>query len=134
MRMRMDQRPWVCGAVLGLAMCVAGCATQPPLHVTAGEVKQPVALEKGQDLYVSLKSNRSTGYSWQWAEKPDARVTLLGDPAYEQSTDMPGAGGVETFHFRAKSVGTQQLRFLYRRPWEKGEHPIDVQVVPIIVQ
>ncbi|MEO8603717.1 MAG: protease inhibitor I42 family protein [bacterium] len=123
------------GLSLGLATALSGCTVQPPLRVSAADAKQPVNLEKGQELYVALQANRTTGYEWQWTEKPGALVTLLAEPAYEPapSDGKVGSGGTQTFWFRAQSRGTQKLRFLYRRPSNATERPIDVQAFEIVV-
>ena len=130
---------------LGLvAAALSGCAARPPLRVTAADVKAPITLQNGQDLYVSLQSNRTTGYGWEWVAKPDALVTLMGEPTYAASAapapgvpaasgGLVGVGGSETFWFRAKAKGKQKLRFLYRRP-QTDERPIDVRVLELVVQ
>ena len=123
-------------AVVVLAALAGGCAVQPPRRVTVADANHPIALEKGQDLYVSLMATPSTGYTWQWPEKPDAILTLMAEPTYEPgaSSGMVGAGGMQTFWFRAKSIGDQKLRLLYRRPWEKASRPVDVQVFEVQVR
>jgi inhibitor of cysteine peptidase len=122
---------------LAAVALTGGCAALPPVRVTAADAKRPIELQKGQDLYVALASNPTTGYSWTWPAKPDAILELRGEPTYEAAPAggaVVGKGGTQTFWFRAIDRGSQKLRLLYERPFEKGVKPIDVQVFDVRVQ
>lgn len=126
----------VIGLVALLAVLCAGCAVQPPLRVTAAEMKAPITLEKGQELYIALASNPSTGYRWQWHKPPEPIFELVEDPWYSATaTDGSiGKGGTQTFWFRAIEKGSQKIRLSYKRPWQKGGRPMDVAIFDVTVR
>jgi inhibitor of cysteine peptidase len=124
------------GLVALLAVLGSGCATLPPVRVTAAQMKKPVTLDKGQDLYIALASNPTTGYQWSWHEPANSIVKLMEEPSYSATpTDgSVGKGGTQTFWFRATDEGSQKIRLLYKRPWEKGGRPVDVAVFEVKVR
>ncbi len=72
---------------------------------------------------VQLKSNPTTGFSWQ-CEVEDTSIAELQSSSYKQNEvpeGMVGVGGVETFIFTCKSEGSTKVTFTYLRPWEGGE-------------
>jgi inhibitor of cysteine peptidase len=113
--------------VLLIAVLVAAFANRgiaaPPKTVTEADTNHTVALHVGQELILKLESNRSTGYSWSRADNKDPILTSLGEPTYKMGRAVPGAGGIETWTFRATKVGTEALKLEYRRPWEKKVPP-----------
>jgi inhibitor of cysteine peptidase len=91
--------------------------------ITAADAGRPVALRIGQELALNLDSNPSTGYRWFLASTENSVLTSLGKPSYRQGRPVPGAGGIESWTFRAAQAGAQTLKFEYRRPWEKETPP-----------
>ena len=87
-----------------------------------------VALVLGQMLTVTLESNPSTGYRWEWVEDQGSILEQIGEAEFKPSeTGEPplvGAGGWEIFRFTAVSTGQMTLRLVYRRPWEEGVEPL----------
>lgn len=81
-----------------------------------------LALVMGQIAEVRLPSNPSTGYRWALMEASTDLITLLDHGFVAGRTDMVGAPGEERWTFQAMRVGSGELRFEYRRPWE----PLDV--------
>jgi inhibitor of cysteine peptidase len=113
--------------ILFAILPMAGCGG------TSGEVKVDdsynggqVVLEIGQVLVVSLESNPTTGYSWEVTEIDDAFLRQEGEVEFEAQSDLVGAGGIETFRFKALAAGEGQLELVYRRPWEEGIEPLEV--------
>ena len=91
--------------------------------ITTADAGHSITLRIGQELALNLESNPSTGYRWFLASTPNSILTSLGKPTYKQGRPAPGAGGVESWTFRATDAGTQTLKFEYRRPWEKKTPP-----------
>jgi inhibitor of cysteine peptidase len=115
-----------------LALPLAGCSTiaaeSPPL-LRVGEAQAGASLDlaRSQPIAVSLPANPSTGYSWALAAQPPETVlklqgpsTYVPDPA---AAGLAGAGGLETWSFIAVGAGQGDLRFEYRRPWERDVPP-----------
>jgi predicted secreted protein/putative hemolysin len=93
--------------------------------LTQADNGSKVTLKVGDVLEVTLDSNPSTGYSWQ-VKANDRNVLLpLGEPQFTlgNPTPMPGAGGTETFQFKALAKGQTTLTLVYLRPWETNVTP-----------
>jgi inhibitor of cysteine peptidase len=77
-------------------------------------------------IFIRLRGNPTTGYTWQLAEQPSAVLGPLEDVKYTADRQTPvavGAGGTFTFSFRAAKPGSGSIRLVYRRPWEKDKPP-----------
>ena len=96
-----------------------------------------VSLELGQMLTVTLDSNPSTGYRWEWVENQGSILEQIGEAEFKPSeTGEPplvGAGGWEIFRFTAVSAGQMTLRLVYRRPWEEGVEPLKTFSLQVVV-
>jgi len=101
----------------------AGIAASPPKTITGADTDRPITVQIGQEILLKLESNRSTGYSWLLEESKDPVLRSLGKPTYQADRVAPGAGGVETWTFRANKIGNETLRLEYRRPWERKVPP-----------
>ena len=120
------------GAVMAsFASCGLAAA---PRTITEADANSDVLLAVGQELVLKLPSNPSTGYRWSLAEGGAPVLANLGQPRYQASGTLPGAGGVETWTLRAAQIGSQTLKFEYRRPWEKTVPPAKTLFFPITVK
>ena len=83
-----------------------------------------VTVVLGQIFTVTLESNPSTGYRWEWVDHQDSIVEQIGQAQFKprETGDPPlvGAGGWESFDFKAVHQGQMTLKLVYRRPWEAG--------------
>jgi len=78
-----------------------------------------VVLVEGQSLELSLPSNPSTGFSWQYFPEPDN--SILKETGHEYrggESNLIGAGGREYWTFQAAGTGSATLSLAYMRPWE----------------
>jgi inhibitor of cysteine peptidase len=90
-----------------------------PAWVDAGTASA-VTLRPGQEVFVGLVANRSTGFQWALADTARSVVAPQGTH-YVQDTATGlavGVGGHEFWRLRAVRPGSQTLVFEYRRPWE----------------
>lgn len=94
-------------------------AAPPLLGTVATDPAQTIVARVGQTFAIALRSNRTTGFSWQLAQPPSAAVQTVGS-AYEAPASLPGAGGQEIWLFRAASAGVASIVLRYVRPFEKG--------------
>jgi len=96
-----------------------------------------VTLELGQVFAVTVESNPTTGYRWEWVDHQDSIVEQMGEAQIKpRETDNPplvGAGGWETFTFKAVSPGQMTLKLVYRRPWEEGVEPLKTFLLHVTV-
>jgi inhibitor of cysteine peptidase len=108
-------------------------ALQPhtPVFTDAGQV---VAVEAGDDFFIALPSNPTTGYTW---------TQLLGDGkilAYEGNVYQPpsaglmGAGGEQLFIYHANRSGSTTISFAYARPFEPNAPPAKSLTFSVTVQ
>ena len=112
--------------ILGLALVVmiglpAGCATME--ETTYSNPAQAINVGVGQGFNIALDSNPTTGYSWE--AQFDSTVIELVEKRYQTSeaagTGIVGAGGTETFEFKARTKGETKITMTYKRRWE-SEH------------
>lgn len=79
---------------------------------------ETIDTEVGATFFLTLESNPSTGYAWT-AHFDEEYLELVGSD-FEPSSSLLGAGGVESFEFRALKQGTTQVMMFYERSWEQG--------------
>lgn len=98
----------------------------PAIALSEADAGKTVDVERGQEIVVRLSSNRTTGYGWTLASSGAGILASTGDAVYmldSTATNMAGAGGVESWSFKANQSGQEELRFEYRRPWEQTTAP-----------
>lgn len=84
-----------------------------------------VMLKQGDVLDITLNSNPTTGYSWKVSQNDPKILLPLGEPQFSlgSKAPMPGAGGTQTFQFKALAKGQTTLTLVYVRPWETNVTP-----------
>jgi len=96
-----------------------------------------VTVELGQVFALTLESNPSTGYRWEWIDDQDSIVEQVGEAEFvpRETGDPPlaGAGGWEVFTFKATSPGQMTLKLVYHRPWEEGMEPLKTFSLQVVV-
>lgn len=119
-------RALIFAAAIALAAC--GSPTPSPRPeprddaLTEAANGSAVTLARGETLALRLRSNATTGYRWQVAERPQW-LRAAGD-SYEGPRPGPGgevangAGGAQLLRFVAEGAGEGTLRLEYRGPGE----------------
>jgi predicted secreted protein len=106
-------------AVLLLAGCGQSHAQtySGTLHLTANLNKKVITVEPHTAIVVTLASNPSTGYHWQFVpgSSPTEPLRLVSHRYVAPKKSGPGAAGTETWRFRAVSRGALPIGFVYRR-------------------
>lgn len=118
--------------VLFFLAFLAGCDVPKEISLRLDGDRE-VTLQKGQDLKVELEANPTTGYSWEILTSDGGVARAIGEPEYASSSAAVGAGGLQTFRVRALSEGKEEIKFRYRRPWEKGKEPAIIYTVHLTV-
>jgi len=98
---------------------VVGCTTVK----TYTDSGQEIDIGVGQEFIIALGSNPTTGYSWQASYDESMLELVGGEPTYEAGEtgdDVVGAGGIESFQFRAMEAGETEITLTYAQPWEGG--------------
>jgi len=122
------------GAVY-VAAALPPSAQLPAVTLTEQNNGKTVEVETGQKVVVRLASNPTTGY--QWSVQGDRAPLAIVKSDYSPSSpnrQMPGAGGVQTIRFVAKSAGKVELRLEYRRSWERNVPPAKTYTVTVVVR
>ena len=130
--------------VILCAWVTTGCSTgsfasqtapeEAVVWVTEEQNGTQVNLGRGDFLLVRLESNPSTGYRWEVLNNDDAVLRPLGEPQFQPSSNLLGAGGTETFSFEAIAEGTSVLVMIYHRPFEEDEEPLDTFRLRVVVE
>jgi inhibitor of cysteine peptidase len=75
-----------------------------------------------QRFMIRLKSNPTTGYSWDFNSNDKKHIALIQHDFEKPNTGLVGAPGYETWLFEIKDsqFNLIKLDFVYRRAWEQG--------------
>jgi len=92
-----------------------------------------VILNVGDTLSIRLKSNVTTGYSWNIAELP-AALHAIDSKSESGKSGRVGEAGFQFFTFRAATPGEPTLKLNYFRPFEKDSPPAKTFRLSISVQ
>ena len=98
---------------------------------------QSLSLKVNEMVQIRLESNITTGFKWNLSNETDTGIVSLISSGYKRtSTDkeLVGAGGYETFTFKAKSKGNTTIVLTYNKPWEEGVAPEKTFKLNIVVK
>lgn len=90
------------------------------------DASKPVHVNAGQTFKLTLKSNPTTGYSWDLTSPLDESIIRFVGKEYQpdkSAIKLVGAGGVEIWTFKAVGKGEALIDMKYVRPWEKDIAP-----------
>lgn len=106
--------------------------------ITEADNGTNISLENGSTFFLRLKENPTTGYSWE-LNLTQGLNEISGEyypPEQPEGVKRPlvGAGGVRLWEIKAVAEGSQQVKGIYKRPWENttGEEDnftLNVEVV-----
>lgn len=80
--------------------------------------QEAIKVLKGHEFTITLQSNPGTGYQWN----PTFNTTILNLVSHEYkpaSTKLLGSPGTDVFTFKAINHGTDTVKMIYKRSWEK---------------
>ncbi|HVA28566.1 MAG TPA: protease inhibitor I42 family protein [Candidatus Baltobacteraceae bacterium] len=107
-------------ALITLAAAALLALTPHAQVILERDASAPVTIQAGEDFFIALPSNASTGYSWSQTIASGRIVAYEGALQQAASNDMPGAPGQQIFIFHANRAGSTTILFAYARPWEHG--------------
>lgn len=121
------------------ALALAAATAQParalqPHTPVFTDASQNITVAAGEEFFVALPSNPTTGYTWTQTVI-DGKVL-----AYEGNVFQPpgggaiGAGGQQIFIYHANRSGTTSIGFAYARPFETGVAPVKSLTFNVNVQ
>lgn len=107
----------------------------PAVELDEDDDGTEVTIAVSETLTVTLASNATTGYAWEYLEVDDGVLENTGQEYVpdEAPEGMVGVGGVEIWEFTGRTAGTTTLRLEYRQPWMPEEEPADSFEVQVTV-
>jgi inhibitor of cysteine peptidase len=87
------------------------------------DASQPVAVDAGEEFFIALASNESTGYSWKQTIEDGKIVAYEGNVYQNPSTGSIGGAGQQIFIYHANRSGGTAIHFSYARPFEPNAPP-----------
>ncbi|MFA5275483.1 MAG: protease inhibitor I42 family protein [Candidatus Omnitrophota bacterium] len=103
----------------------------------AKEQKQTKVIEiyVGQSFTITLESNATTGYRWQFAKPLDKDMLELESSSYSgNNPKLIGSPGKQVWTINALKAGKTNIFFKYARSWEKGKPPIKEDSFVVIIK
>jgi inhibitor of cysteine peptidase len=90
--------------------------------ITEADNGKSISLKNGETFYLRLKENPTTGYSWE-LNLSQGLNNISGnyyppETSNESQQPLVGAGGVHIWEIKATTEGSQQVKGIYKRPWE----------------
>jgi predicted secreted protein len=77
-----------------------------------------ITVKKGQEFTIILESNPTTGYQWIPTFNT-SMINLVSHNFQPSTTKLMGSPGTDIFKFKATNQGTESLKMIYKRSWEK---------------
>ena len=122
-----------------IAALFALTAMQPHTPVFV-DPSVPAEVGAGDDFFIALSSNPTTGYSWTQSIA-DGSVAAYEGNVYEplaqfiaSGPSAIGAAGQQIFIYHANRSGSTGITFSYARPFEKGVAPVKAVTFSITVK
>lgn len=118
------------------SMLFAAMAAMPALATQAEVLPTPINLQVGQKTSLVLDGNPTTGYIWQTSPALPADSPVEVQLSYLSKADADMCCGFPTpttVTITALKPGTQVVRLVYARPWEKKKAPAKTESFKVIV-
>lgn len=110
-------------AVIPASVCAAPNEAGCTRIIAENYNGKTIQIKQGDSFCLRLKENPSTGYSWKLSLSRGLR--LLSTEYYPPDSSksgqrlIVGAAGLHSWTIKAMAKGSQQVKGIYRRPWEK---------------
>ena len=118
--------------VIILSGCIFASKT-----LTENNNGQSLNLKTNETVKIKLESNITTGFRWNVSNETDTSIVSLVSSDYKQATTdkkLVGAGGYETFTFKANSKGSTAIALTYNKSWEEGVEPLKTFKINVTVE
>ncbi|HTX57490.1 MAG TPA: protease inhibitor I42 family protein [Candidatus Acidoferrales bacterium] len=112
-------------AATALAVAPAAASINPhsPVFI-ASDAASPITVQVGEDFFIAVQSNDSTGYSWTQAlPGGDLIVAYEGNVREPADPALAGAPGQQIFIYHANRSGSATIVLNYTRPFEPDAPP-----------
>lgn len=103
-----------------VTVALLGLTPHTPVFTDAS---QPVAVDAGEEFFIALPSNDTTGYTWSQATDDGKILAYEGNVYQNPTTGLMGGSGQQIFIYHANRTGTTSVHFSYARPFEPNAPP-----------
>jgi len=107
---------------LGISVLVAiacnGGEAEPTVHANPADT---IRIVTGEQFKISLKSNPTTGYGWQFTSEIDTLMIKFIEREYIPDPNpegLVGRGGRDQWRFTGVRKGTTSVSLQYLQPWD----------------
>lgn len=107
---------------------------EPPLPTAVLGQNKELEVKLAEEFVILADGNITTGFAWYYCGKETVDgVELKKNDYIDPKTNgiTCGAPGVFQFVFEAKKAGRYELKFEYKRPWEKDVEPTTKSILII---
>ncbi|MBV8147949.1 MAG: protease inhibitor I42 family protein [Candidatus Eremiobacteraeota bacterium] len=130
--LRQAQRDTMLAAALVLlALPMLGLMPHSPVFTDAS---QPVTVDAGEEFFIGLASNETTGYTWSQSIADGKILAYEGNVYQKPSNGLMGAGGQQIFIYHANRTGSTTIAFSYGRPFEPNAPPAKMLTFNVTVR
>lgn len=101
-----------------IALACSGGEAEPTVHTNPADT---IRLMAGEQFKISLESNPSTGYWWQFTSEIDTLVIEFVEREYipdPNPDNLVGKGGHDQWRFKGVKKGATSVSLHYLQPWD----------------
>lgn len=118
-----------------VAVAPAGAMNPHSPVFVESDAASGITVQAGEDFFIALGSNTSTGYSWgQTLPSGDLIIAYEGNVRQPAAQAMPGAPGQQIFIYHANRTGTATIVLSYARAFEPDAPPSKTLTYTVTVQ
>jgi predicted secreted protein len=107
-------------ALLFLA-CASPAVASTPYPFVFIDPTAPVVVSPGQEFFLGLPSNATTGYRWTQTTADGNIIAYEGNVYEEPFQSQPGAGGQQLFIYHANRSGSTVVTLTYSRSFQPND-------------
>ncbi len=96
---------------------------------------QEFHIKAAEEFVILADGNITTGFAWYYTGKDTVDGVELKKNDYvteKRDRIVSGAPGIFRFYFEAKKAGRHELKFEYKRPWEKDVEPTVGKILIVV--
>jgi predicted secreted protein len=109
-------------AAIAASPAAAGIRPHSPVFTDA-DAATGITVQAGEEFFIALPSNVSTGYSWTQVLPNDLVVAYEGNVRQPAPQAIPGAPGQQIFIYHANRSGTATITLTLTRAFEPDAPP-----------
>jgi len=119
-RIKVKGRKFAAFACMGLLILMSACSITPDIVVTEKESGKTFNVKKGEVVEIRLLGQLGTGFSWKAAISSEYLEQVGSDVLTGDKQETSG-WDTQVFQFKALKEGSTNVKFQYKRHWEKKE-------------